>query len=550
MRAIRLTDFSGGLSEMRAPEDFGADAVAQAKGFVIDTPVSFRSQWPIQSFGGSDFTAIRGFSSPTTDYLVGIKTAGSVWWAVAPAVDSATPTVTWNQFSVTSSTSYKLLTEVPYEAAKQTVTSGTGDSEVKTDVILYGKNGLLVGGNPLTGATPFLVYESSSGTLTSFVYTKTYPKNIAHPTIANQLIPDPDVMPRGNVGVLWGDRLILADIEWFSSTGTNQTLSASTSKRYKNAMWFSEAGRIDEFDPLSVVVPCSSDAQIVAMHVLDVGLLIVTTNASGRDGLVLLRGTAGNFRVEVLRSGLAAAPRLTNRSLGFSTLWTETGTVVFVDRLGGVWQTNGSSVVRLDGLMLEPYGPADDDDHTASVGPWLFVSRGKRLLVFRLMGEQGGWTELVTPSSSVWVRSMTPVGNAIWFLSNGTVWRIAVGYTNGPRGQVGSTYPQLTFSTPTVAVEQQGDLAHQRSLWHRVGVRARGHGAAPTLVSVRTKACPALESGVSYLVNVNETVGSRHERVVPAGIGYSAEASGTWTFSGDVEVESVTFWADGGEPVR
>lgn len=538
---------------MFAAEDFAADSVAVAAGFVLESTVTLRSQWPLQTFGSAtDWVAVRGFSSGS-DYLVGIKTNGTVWWALAPAADAASPTVTWSQFTtLTASAAYRFLGEIPYQKSTQTVSTLAAGEDETVEVTLYGKNGLLVGGNPLT-TTPFVIYESAANTLTVFVYSKTYPSRIPHPTIANLYISDTDVMPRGNCGVLWGDRLVLGDIEWYAATGTNTVLGASTVARYRNAMWFSEPGQVDTFDPLNVVIPCSSDAQIVGLAVIDTGLLVFTTNASGRDGVILLRGTPTSFRVEVLRTGLCAAPRTSTVHRGFLGQWADTGTVVFVDRLGGVWHTNGSAITRLDGSTLTAYGPATDRDHVATVGPWLFVSRGSRLLVFRSFGGSGSWTELVLPSTAGdgKVDSLTSVGNAMYFVRGGQLCRFAVGYTDGPRGQLnGSTPLTVRLSTPTLAVAQGGDIAHQRALWHRAGIRARGRGTA-TLVSVQVHAGPALAAGVaSNTVSVGDTVGARYEYVTQAGIGFSIEAAATFSFTGDVEVESVTLWASGGEPAR
>jgi hypothetical protein len=57
------------------------------------------------------------------------------------------------------------------------------------------------------------------------VTTDNYPAMVAHPTIVNLNIPKAGVMPHANVGVVWGDRLVLADIQWYASTGKDQTLS-------------------------------------------------------------------------------------------------------------------------------------------------------------------------------------------------------------------------------------------------------------------------------------------------------------------------------------
>lgn len=552
MRPVRLSDFTGGLSEVLAAEDFARDAVAKAKGFVLDTTVSIRSQWALRSFDGSDFVAIRGFVSEG-EYLVGIKDDGTVWWTEAPEVDDEVTDLTWVEFdSIDPEPAYKFIGEIPISGSKQTVTNEVDGSTTENAATLYGRNGLLINYNREIGSgetyvDPFVVYETSLGTLDVSVYSKVYPNMVAHPSIVNLKIPDTDVMPRANVGVLWGDRLVLADIQWFDQTGTDDTLSDANAVRYQNAMWFSEGGLVDTFDPLNVVVPCSSDAQIVGLAVIDVGLLVMTTDASGRDGLILLRGTSGSFRVEVLRSRLAAPERTSDEHRNFANVWTETGAAVFIDKQGGVWQTNGVSVSRLDGPTLSAYGPADEDDHCASVGRWLFVSRGTRMLVLRSFGEQGAWTELSVPGRPM---SMVEASDALWFLIGGVPYRFAVGASGSVRGTLdGVRMSGLVLATPTVSIEQEGDVSHRRALWHRAGVRARGRDGA-LLNSFKVNAGPALDTPPSYTVTVNETVGSRYEKVVAAGIGFAIEASVEMSFSGDVEVESVSMWVSSGEPSR
>jgi hypothetical protein len=550
---FKVSDFSGGLSEVFSADDFAADAVAVASGLVLESAVSIRSQWPLQSLGSdTDWLAVRGFSS-TADYLVGIKTNGTVWWTVAPAVDAANPTVSWTQFStITGNAGYKFVGEIPYQKSTQTVTDLAAGEEDDVTVTLYGKNGLLINANPLS-TVPFVVYESGTNTLSVFAYTKTYPSRVPHPSIPNLFVSDSDVMPRGNCGVLWGDRVVLGDIEWFANTGTDAVLGATTVARYKNAMWFSDPGLIDSFDPLNVVIPCSSDAQIVGMNVIESGLLVFTTNASGRDGVVLLRGNPTNFRIEVLRTGLCAAPRTSSSHRNFAGQWADTGTVVFIDRLGGIWHTNGAEITRLDGTTLTQYGPANERDHVATVGPWLFASRGSRLLCFRAFVNSGSWTELALPTTSgdSKVDSLSAVGNAMYFVRGGSLYRFAVGYLNGPRGTVnGNANLPVRITSRTLAADQRGDASHNRSLWHRVGVRAKGKGSA-ALTNVNVYAGPALSPGVpTHTLSLSVPVGERFEYVTQAGIGFSIEAAASFTFTGDVEVESITLWVSGGEPSR
>jgi len=583
MRPVHLADFSGGLAELRAPAGAAVGTMARAHGVVIESPVELRTQWQLEEFPDHSFTSIQGFASHRVDYLVGIKADGTVWWTVAPFADTASPVVNWQQFSaLTPVVNRRFLGEIPFEAARQTITNVNPASSEATslDVTLYGKSGLLM--NSIgTSVDPVVIYESDVNVLTAFTYTDKYPALVDHPTIENFKIPKAGVMPNANVGVTWGDRVVLADIQWFSQTGVDQTLSANTTKRYINAMWFSEPGAVDTFDPLSVVVPVSSDSRIVSLKVVDVGLLIVTTSSSGADGLVLLRGTPSNFRVETLRSGLVAPRRKALNHKPVAAHWAETGTVVVVDEVGSVWQTNGTEVSRLDGLTLAPMAEqATDEDHVMPVGQWLFWARGDRLMVMRALRSMGAWTELAHPgqmnlpnnhdqeavvltTTSHRVICMTEVGDCLWFLVNGVPYRFVVGSLTKPRGtfahQTSHGQGSASFhshlvtgmrvSSPTVALPQGGDPAHHRALWHRAGVRLSSRSTG-RLVSISTQVGPALDAPAGHLVSINETVSGRFERVVPAGVGYSVEASATVTLAGDVNVEAVSLWASGGEPVR
>jgi hypothetical protein len=584
MKPLYLDDFSGGLAEVRSPSGATTGTLARAHGLIVESPVEMRTQWQLQEFAAHSFTAIQGFASHRADYLVGIKADGTVWWTTHPTADADVPTVSWTQFSaLTPTPNIRFLGEIPFEASQQTITNVNPVSGDPTslDVTLYGKSALLLN-NISTSTSPVVIYESVVGTLAAFTYTDKYPALVPHPTIENFNIPKTGVMPNANVGVTWGDRVVLADISWFASTGTDQTLGPSTVKRYINAMWFSEPGAVDTYDPLNVVVPVSSDSRIVSLKVVDVGLLIVTTSSSGADGLVLLRGTPSNFRVETLRAGLVAPRRVALNHKPVAAHWAETGTVVFVDEMGGVWQTNGTEVLRIDGLTLAPLVSAPtDDDHVVPVGQWLFWASGNRLMVMRALRSMGAWTEVAHPgqmslpnnpsqdavvlaTTSHRVVCMTEVGDCLWFLSNGVPFRFVVGSLSKPRGTFAHTKqhggsPSATWhthnvsgmrlSTPTVAVPQGGDPAHQRALWHRTGVRLSSRSSG-RLVALSTQVGPALDTAVGHTVTVDEAVTGRYERVVPAGVGYAVEASATVTLAGDVNVESVSLWVSGGEPAR
>ena len=84
MKALSLSDFSGGVSEQLASQSFETTTVSEAVGFIPDGATALRSQWALEKLiqDGST-TAIRGFSTDSHDYLVAIKSDGTVWYGVA-----------------------------------------------------------------------------------------------------------------------------------------------------------------------------------------------------------------------------------------------------------------------------------------------------------------------------------------------------------------------------------------------------------------------------------------------------------------------------------
>ena len=121
MKKITLSDFSGGMIQRVAPDDYAAGEWGALLGFVPDGDKSIRSQWPIQSIGGTTDESAEGetwennslynatrhnvvkaiypLQSTVGIFLVAIMENGAIWWAKAPASGAAFGTangVQWN----------------------------------------------------------------------------------------------------------------------------------------------------------------------------------------------------------------------------------------------------------------------------------------------------------------------------------------------------------------------------------------------------------------------------------------------------------------------
>lgn len=110
MRTVDITNFSGGIHEAVAPSDFTDRQWTQIKGFVLQDETRVKTQWPIQRIGSeTGFKEIKPLvAADGTRFLIGIKTNGEIWSAVAPANSSAHGT--------TASTSWTRLTSINGDA--------------------------------------------------------------------------------------------------------------------------------------------------------------------------------------------------------------------------------------------------------------------------------------------------------------------------------------------------------------------------------------------------------------------------------------------------
>ena len=364
---------------------------------------------------------------------------------------------------------------------------------------------------------------------------------------------------------------------------------------HRGAMYFATGGDIDTFDPRAVLQIGKSDVVIAGMHVLNDTVIAITTAGGPNDGVHRIRGYLSRLiqygtqsdpnavRIELLRGGLGAPERTSTRYKAYSCTWSEAGIVVFLDRLGGIWYTNGNTVDRLDRIGPVTPTACTDDDHTAALGKHLFVWRDGRLLCLTMLESGSGtgsacWTEISVPDvrtdpteptppyNSSYLSSMTTGGQEVFFILDSAPQRKVVRMTRfAPTSEYGcfnGNPLDITVSTGTI-----GDSgSHRRTNWHRFGMTFSTPTSC-TVERVKVQSTGALNvshfveneydaddtalPNVQYMVNLDRTFddpGIVGEFIVPAGIGTQAMASATVTFTGYVRLQSASFWVTGDTP--
>ena len=271
-----------------------------------------------------------------------------------------------------------------------------------------------------------------------------YPRsaNIFHPYTyldgTSTLQPGTGFIPRGNIGTMWGLNLILGDVEYNSESavtsissaltpGANQALIGTSAnpvilrdgntQPHRSYIYYSERD-IDTFDPRSNLRIAGTDTRLVGMYNINNRLVCITTAGGDSDGVIAISGnisqlhsydptvTSNPFaiRKQVIQGGVGPAdyPETGSGHIQQTCFWSEVNVAAFIDRLGGVFTTNGQTCDRIDRFgPRQPRGSAYTD-HVASVGKHLMAWRSGRLMVFTILNAgtqqaEGCWTELVTP---------------------------------------------------------------------------------------------------------------------------------------------------------
>jgi len=162
-------------------------------------------------------------------------------------------------------------------------------------------------------------------------------------------------------------------------------LNDSNTGRFGNGIYFSIED-MDQFNPTAEIEVSRGGANIAGMHVVDSTAIVVTEAGGETDGVYRIRGSfdleqSGDptaLKVELVKGGIGVYPygNYKNRNRR-SCLWPDVGVVVFVDRLGGIWTTDGNMCDRIDriGPTLPIHVVQGMLADVCAVGKHLFVRR-------------------------------------------------------------------------------------------------------------------------------------------------------------------------------
>lgn len=496
MEQVAAHDFTGGVAARLAATDFSDRQWAELYGVVLESDAELRTQWPWVKLGtGTDFEHI--FHGD--DFLVGITpTSGSIYTIDIPPTGEVVSLPVWTDTGENRSDAKPVgLVPIPRTAGQGFATAALFNSidMAGTALGVYGKAGI-----------PSPVFE----------YTERYPNSTA----------DAAAMPRANVATMWGDRLVLGDIEWIEDE--DDPFSASNAIRYPNGLWLSQPGQPDRWDLLDTVLTGVKDGQgsprVVDLQPTEQGLMILTT-----AGMYLLRGTPSSFDYEEIRPGMNPS---VNATAGW---WPGAGAAVWVSSVGWVWVSDGRGFYRID----EPLGLDMFSDPAGFAAGWddfLLVGVGARMFAFRRFGDGGAWTELVTPGQ---LTSVFQLGAALYGLVDGVPWRMD--RESPTRGHVDGVLHEVRVSSRTF----EGGDGHRVSFWRAFGLRAEPLSDDAALTSVTLYDGPVLSAQSNSLaVTLDASTGTLagRDELMVLGHGPSLEASVKYTFEGDVSVEQVTAW--------
>lgn len=469
------------------------------------------------------------------------------------------------------------------------------------------------------------------------------PENTFHPYTwldKNKVLhPGSGFIPRGNVGTMWGSHLIIGDIEWRSEASNTYSQDDKLTKLVNHAalgnqnapfglrdgntephrgyFYYSESD-IDTFDPISVLPVSGTNARITGMHQLDNRLIVVTSGGSEADGVFSYSGNLSQLhpytpnvisnplsvRKQVIRGGVGTADYVDGEVIGHTNqtcIWSEAGAVIFIDRLGGVFYTNGTTANRLDSVGPRQPKGSTYYDHVASAGKHLLMYRNGRILVNTVIGAGDGssrsvWTSLVTPEGAVTTPFLTTPPSGSVADSYGYIGGRSIKSMHGSSNNVyavvevnglvefggglvdnGERYTKVVRFALNGLVEEKGYIdniaaglrvgtatqgaidENARLNWHRVGI------SFTTETSVQVSEPKVYNKSIlkdyqdwqagdwnynteAYQNSSSMTTYSQgtHSLVFPAGIGQSNLVAAEFKFYGNVKLDSVSFWHTGG----
>lgn len=355
-----------------------------------------------------------------------------------------------------------------------------------------------------------------------------------------------DSMPRAGRCTMWGDFLVLGDVIWKADPDEAFTFTNKT--RQRHALWFSIPGNTDTWDPIDIVNTGQKAGfnVVQGMFPLEPGLLVITCTL-----VALLQGSPDDFVYRELREGISNCGRAGNAA------WPSKGGVVWNDRTGYVWFSNGEIFQRLDeAIVIE--GPAS----VAAVGEYIFVSTSDETHVLRLYEEAGGWTRLTgtfgfakmvaTQRFLFGIEAREPAEGNFFLdsetngiLDQNTMWAqdrlmTAFDFFSKERGIFNGRKLRSFIRTRPLP-----GFGHSVRFWHRFGVRAKGTGSIVKAIS--RPSSNENERGLEE--RLRGSLNRRFDYVFDAH-GPSLEATFDVEFDGDVTVEHVTVWEHGGRTER
>lgn len=597
---IDITDFSGGILEAVSPGDFTERQNAVVKGFVLEDEVRLRTQGAIQRISAlTDVIACRTFRGASQSYILVLRTGGVLQYAVSPSRTATNTT--------TAALTFTNLATIGADARFTGDARAKVSNEYKPATIVHSLagsgNGVLVYENDAGNALALQTFTNFYPTLTKEValvqvtnagsgYTTTPTVTFtggsgsgatATATLVNQTVvgitvtaggsaytsaptvgfsggggtgataeailmevasPAGNVLPRHNVACMWGDTLVLGDIQW-SEANAISGLNSGNVKRYPNYMWHAQdPTNLTIFDPRYPARVAEEGSIIVGLQETFEGLLVLTTTTTGQAGLTLLRGTPDDYSVEKLRPGLGLLPGIdASMRSTVHCWWNDVASTMFVDSLGKIYQVRGGQAERIDrfGVQAPEIGSATDS--VASIGQWLFASRDNRFLVMRSFGSDGAWTELVKPAGTP--TSFSVDRDLLNFVSDNKLYRYCIEGPTAERGMVAGAYVDLELGTRTLgSPEEKLD-----KWWTEATVRIQ------SITSGVLKTVELFDRGVlastpgSALFTLNKNLTARDLTTVP-GLGPSVECSAKLTITGDVRIENVSFEVEGGDEER
>jgi len=597
---LDITDFSGGILEAVSPGDFTDRQNAIVKGFVLEDEVRLRTQGAIQRISAlTDVIACRTFRGVNQSYILVLRTGGVLQYAVSPSRTATNAT--------TAGTSFTNLATIGSEARFTGDARAKVSNEYKPATIVHSLagsgNGVLVyendAGNALVlqtftnfyptltkevgliqvtnggdayATTPTVTFTGGSGSgaaatatvvnqsVVGITVTAGGSGYVTPPTIgfsggggsgatAEAILQDTasiagGVLPRHNVASMWGDTLMLGDIQW-SEANAISGLNAGNVKRYSNYVWHAQDPTdLTIFDPRYPARVAEEGSIIVGLQETFEGMLVLTTTTTGQAGLTLLRGTPEDYSVEKLRPGLGLLPGIdTTMRSAVHCWWNDLASTMFIDSLGKIYQVRGGQAERIDRFGVQAPEIGSNTDSVAAIGQWLFASRDGRLLVMRSFGTDGAWTELVKPAGTP--TSFSVDRDLLNFVSDSKLYRYCIEGPTAERGMVAGAYVDLELGTRTVgAPEEKLD-----KWWTQATVRIQSITAG-VLKSVELIDRGVLASSPgSALFTLNKNLSSRDLTTVP-GLGPSVECSAKLVITGDVRIENISFEVEGGDEER